>query len=187
MVAKSIVLLLSVASTAASAQIGPIAVPALRTARPATLTVPLDRKLQILQAAGINAAPGALEESLTLSVRKPWVDEGTYLSVTRPSGYAPEGNVTALQGVTGGLHRSYLTLYWRANAAKRHIVDCAVSNYGREPIAFDWALGTGRSGATAPIVDGRAAIVMPAGSKGDLALTSANGFTFSSCEITPVG
>lgn len=184
---KTLIFLLMISPGVASAQMSPnMPMPRLSTAI-TIAPVSIDRKLQILKSAGIDVVPAALQEAVTLSVRKPWVDAETYLTVTRSPGYDAGANIAAIGGASGGLNRSYVTLYWRANPARRHIVDCAITNSSREPISFDWALGSARSSATAAITGGRAAVVMPAGSRGDLALASANAFTFTSCEITPVG
>ena len=182
------ILLSGAASAQLSVQTKPImAQPMVKTIHlpPATI----ERKIEVLKLAGISIPTGQLDRSVTLSVRDPWVDGNTYLSFAGPMNYAPGSNASTISGHRDGVARSYVTVNWRANSAKRHIVDCVVEMMGRPPapIKFDWAMGSGRDSATVDVSGGRVATVLPAGAGGDVALTSRNSFTFSSCEITPFG
>ena len=119
---------------AADAQIGQQQLGALR-AKPVVKTIHLppasmERKIEVLRTAGIDVPSGQLDSSVTLSVRDPWIDGNTYLTFTGPLNYSPEHNASTIVGHRDGLARSYVTLNWRSNPDKRHIVDCVVEMLG---------------------------------------------------------
>lgn len=172
----------------ASAQVAPMPMPQIKLSRPMpALKAPIARKLQVLELAGITVPPAHIQQAITLSVRQPWIDDRTWLGVSRTDNYSPSSNVAVIAR-NPGVANSYVDLRWPANPAMRHIVDCTIDQDGTD-VRFSWSGASGPANAEVTVAGGRAAVVMPAGSTGEVALMGTVGgraLRFSGCEITPV-
>ena len=158
--------------------------PALRQIPP----VSAQRTVEILRAAGI--VPATIDRPFSLSSRVTLIDPNTFLTMAR-AGMRPERNAIYMDGrdtPTGG---SALSLNWNADPERRYVVDCAIPA-GVGAIEFAW--GTLSFGEPAPgsfeqvpILNGRAAVVLPAGAGSMVQIHSEHAVELTNCDVTPFG
>ncbi|HVF36829.1 MAG TPA: hypothetical protein VNA29_02670 [Sphingomicrobium sp.] len=149
--------------------------------------VEIGRKMQALEVAGLKLPPSSLQESVTLSARRPWIDQRTFVDFIQAIGYSTRHNNALIKAVPYasmvGAQLPHVELVWNADASKRHIIDCEVGGTATH-IKFRWTDPAGE--ASVAISAGRVSTVLPLGVPGSLKLSADKDWRFHSCEITPV-
>ncbi len=159
---------------------------AMQQLTPAAAT---QRKLQLLNAAGIKVAPATVQSSTILSVRQPWINSRTYLDIFQAETYRPQQESVQLKGNPENGSLTWVQVLWPADRSKRYLLDCEV---GGSVTSFRF-----RRGGSRPFVDtvvtaagGRAGFVLNAGESGSVfvfGLGEGRSWSLKNCEITPVG
>jgi len=102
----------------------------------------------------------------------------------------PDRNVIVMNDASMGLEGSVAKIQWFGNPERRYVVDCAFES-GVGSVRFEW-LGPLRfdgtqSHADVSIIDGRAAVVLPAEAGSSISITTQQSVGLSSCDVTPFG
>jgi len=163
-----------------------IAVPQLRIGQ-VQPTATAQRTIEVLRAAGImNVRPDA---PFTLSARQPYIDPQTFLILKRVS-IQPERNAILMNDASMGLEGSVAKIQWFGNLDRRYVVDCSFGS-GAGSVQFEWSVPLSSdpppNHADVPIIDGRAAVVLPAAVASSVILTTRQSVELSSCDVTPFG
>jgi hypothetical protein len=148
-----------------------------------------NRTIEVLRAAGILNV--RTDSPFTLSARTPYLDPQTFMTLDRSSLY-PDRNVIVMNRADLGLDRSSATVHWFGNPDRRYVVDCAFAS-GTGTVRFDWSEGAVSLGDSSPhqddvpIVNGRAAIVLPTSASSSVRIAPREATEMSSCDVTPFG
>jgi len=164
----------------------------LQLARPAAVRqiapVSAQRTIDILRTAGI--VPTTMDHPFSLSSRNTLIDANTYLTISR-AGMRPERDTIYMDGRDAPTGGSTVALNWNADPERRYVVDCAIPA-GTGAIEFGWgtlSFGEPAAGSSeqVPILNGRAAVVLPAGAGSAVQIRSEHAVELTSCDVTPFG
>lgn len=148
----------------------------------------ISRKMEVLEVAGLTVPPSGLQESVTLTARRTWINPRTFVDFAFAKGYSTRNNYVVVEAVPQvtlafAPKRPHAELVWNADPTKRHIIDCEVGGPATQ-IKFRWSDDSGEASAT--ISRGRVSTVLPTGVAGSVKLSADKDWRFHSCEITPV-
>ena len=141
-----------------------------------------DRIREVLRS--VNLENPVLGEPVTLTVRNPYLNEGTHLSFEYFKLVQPAKNSAESERAAKS---STVIVKWNADPAKRYVVDCEMRFVPPNPEPIMVFKDVRSDEKMIDVTSNRAAFVTTPGLLGHLWVSGNGPFDFKGCTITPVG